>query len=112
MPDKKSVVKIGPIEYRIEMVDVFIGESNSDSLMGQIDYTNAVIRIRRDLMPDQKRGVLWHEIIHGILYQAGWLGHDHNEGITTAMEYGLTTLFDQYTIEDLYAMLSEAKHDA
>lgn len=78
MPIKS--IRIGPIDYKVhETCDI-----NDDGLF---DMADQVILIQKRLKPQLKRQTLWHEILHGIMYQAGI--KEHNERMVDAVAYGI-----------------------
>lgn len=62
-------IRIGPFVYDVLIVDdLRDGERRLD---GNITYDDCVIRINSRLCEQMRVEVLWHEVIHGILAQAG-----------------------------------------
>lgn len=70
-----QTVKIGPITYKVYRAKK-VTRRDGQSLDGQIDYGKACITIRKGIDAQVTRLVLWHEIIHGILSNAGMSGQD------------------------------------
>jgi len=61
-------LRIGAITYDV-----------TESVMqdcGCIDYEKQTIEIRKGLAADARNVTLWHEVIHGILYNMGHVNHD------------------------------------
>jgi len=61
-------LRIGAITYDV-----------TESVMqdcGCIDYEKQTIEIRKGLAADARTVTLWHEILHGILYNMGHVNHD------------------------------------
>ena len=84
-------VKIGPIDYAYELVtdlhDKESGDSKWQPLFGQIEYGTGEMRISDTLPPGQRRVTTLHEVIHGVLVNAGI--DDHNEVLISALAHGL-----------------------
>lgn len=86
-------LKIGPIVYEIKRVAGLHSNNSEDKrvfLLGQIDYSAAVIELKDGMADKITPYVLMHEAIHGILYSAGH--PDHDESIVIALEYGIVGL--------------------
>lgn len=83
-------VKIGGMRYRVRMIDD-LHTVNSDgrkaSLIGHILYSIGEIRVASGLSEDVQRATVWHELLHGILEQAGI--DDESEQIIRVLGYGL-----------------------
>ena len=61
-------LRIGAITYDV-----------TESVMqdcGCIDYEKQTILIRKGLAADARKVTIWHEVIHGILYNMGHVNHD------------------------------------
>jgi hypothetical protein len=61
-------VKVGPLVYTVQHAPI--------SEMGICDYEKQTITIREGITPEVARCVLWHEIVHAMLYQLGYTDHD------------------------------------
>jgi len=85
--NKIDSIKISPITYEVKVVERLIGDSNK-KLDGQITYSTPTIELDRNLSPVMQRQVLWHEIVHGILTQAG-RQDEVSEGVVDALAYGI-----------------------
>ncbi|HUW08772.1 MAG TPA: hypothetical protein VM537_03540 [Anaerolineae bacterium] len=83
-------VKIGPVVYSI--VEVPNLHDGGDGLDGQVEYTAAEIRLREGLSPQRRAVVLWHELIHAILENAG---QDPGHGVIDAVAYGVYGLLSE-----------------
>jgi Zn-dependent peptidase ImmA (M78 family) len=86
MTEIKSI-KIGALNYEVNVVERLLGD-NDKKLDGQITYAMPKIELDGNLSPVMRRQVLWHEIIHGILTQAG-RQDDVSEGAVDALAYGI-----------------------
>lgn len=67
-------VKIGPVDYAIEVVDNLHYHDSEDRrqlLHGQVLFNAAEIKIDSDQSDRIKCMVIWHEALHALLYQAG-----------------------------------------
>lgn len=84
-------IKIGPIRYAVEDITDLKSDAGTD-LLGQIIYHQATIKLEADQHPQVKRIVLLHEIIHGILNNAGF--QKHSEAVIDAIATGLMALID------------------
>jgi len=80
-------IKIGAITYEVIVVERLLGD-NDKKLDGQITYSIPKIELDSNLSPVMRRQVLWHEIIHGILTQAGRQS-EVSEGAVDALAYGI-----------------------
>ena len=81
--EDRSSIRIGPIDYEIyETPDL-----NDDGLF---DMAEQRIYLQSRLAPQLKFQTLWHECIHGILFQAGY--KDHSERQVDLIAYGVIAL--------------------
>lgn len=80
-------VKIGPMTYEIKLVERLLGD-NDVRLDGMISHDHQTIEIDSGLALAVQRQTLWHEIIHGILTQAGRCG-EVQDGTVDAIAYGI-----------------------
>lgn len=76
-------VKIGAFDYEVKYDDRL--EENGQ--LGRINLTKSTIGIRPDMSPDIERMTLLHEVIHGILFQAGY--RDMDERAVDLLAHGL-----------------------
>lgn len=79
-----DTVKIGGICYQVEEVKGLKNETNE--LNGEIDYNECKIRLSAGQLPQFRRVAIWHEVLHGIAFQAG-LGLEEHQII--AISYGV-----------------------
>jgi hypothetical protein len=84
----QQTVKIGPHTYRVVEIERLQDRGNYRSLCGQIDFRNLTIEIEKGLVGTYKRQTLFHEIIHGVLENAGIRG-DHDEQVVDAIATGI-----------------------
>lgn len=76
-------ILIGPVAYNV----LFIPEFSESGRCGDIDVMKARIRINADMAQTVQTVTLWHEVLHGILANAGY--KDHNEEQIDALAYGI-----------------------
>lgn len=88
MSNTTMIVKVGPISYKLKVVDeIGDGDQQYD---GWIDYANARIEIAKGLDPQFERAVVLHEVMHAVLKHAGQ--DSKNEALITALSYSLLDL--------------------
>lgn len=80
-------VKIGGLDYEVEEVQNLCAEDGLKRLNGHIIYDACQIKIDQGLNQQVKTVCLWHEILHGILTNAGVGKHD--EATIEALSYGI-----------------------
>lgn len=80
-------VRIGPVRFQIVTHHNLCDKDGSTRLDGHIIYALSEIRLDDDLGPQARRQTIWHEVLHGILTQAGVKKHD--EATIEALTYGL-----------------------
>ncbi len=91
-------VKIGGIRYPVKIVDDL--HDKHTELYGWIKYDKHEIYISSDLGEQGRYQVLWHEVVHGILKNAGIT--DENEILVEAISHGIMqVLVDNPGIEQL-----------
>ena len=87
-------VKIGAMTYTVveRREDAMIA-GNKDGkaiyLNGHITFHDLLIKVKDDCAPDMKRAVVLHEVVHGILENAG---QNAPEEVVEALGYGLLAL--------------------
>jgi len=86
-----DTIKIGPIEFDIEIVDNLHSPDGKDKLDGIIMYKGTTIQIDGDANAQASRQILWHEIIHGILTQAG-IQIKNEENICEVLSHGIMSV--------------------
>jgi hypothetical protein len=79
-------LRIGPYIYRVEYVDGLRADDDT-RLAGNIEYERAVISIDQNSIEAVQLVTLFHEVIHGILANAG-ITH-HKERLIDAIATGL-----------------------
>lgn len=80
-------IRIGCLEYTIKLVDKLVDDEDQP-IYGQVAYDACEIRIWKELDPQSKQATLWHEIIHAILVNAGYVG-EHDEQMVSAIAHGI-----------------------
>lgn len=89
---EEQYVRIGAIYYKISELERLRDEGSAQSLFGEIVYSKATISLESAMNPQAKRATLWHEIIHGILQNAGI--HKHDETIVNAISLGVMQVLE------------------
>lgn len=88
MDDVPKTIRIGTVDY---IVTVVSGLMDGDvNLNGHIVYNQSEIRVEQDMTPLMKYIIIWHEVIHGILEQAGI--DEHDENVVVALAYGIANV--------------------
>ncbi len=81
-------IRINGVEYTIRNTENL--NDGRQMLDGRITYGDSLIQIKADQGHQHKCIILWHEIVHGILYHAGVeLDDDTEEKIAEALGFGL-----------------------
>ena len=81
-----TVIRVGGVDFTVvERRDLRDGNTG---LNGHILYNDCEIRIEQEMTPHKKWITVWHEVLHGLLEQAGM--DDHEEKIIVALGYGVT----------------------
>lgn len=89
-------VKIGAIRYQVAQEPTL----TDTGYFGQIRHARCQIAIAGELHPSAAAQTLWHEIIHGILTQAGIT--EQPENLVDSMAYGvLQVIRDNPDLVDL-----------
>lgn len=83
-------IRIGCIDYKISVVETLEDEEGNE-IYGQCAYDTCEIFILSRLADDAKRCTLWHEILHAVLVNAGFVG-EHDEQMVAAIANGLLSL--------------------
>jgi len=83
----RQLIRIGPIDFTVCAVDRLLNDGNYEKLSGHIKYDASEILVEGDMEPQAQRQVVWHEVIHGILTQAGYT--DHDEKMIDILAYGV-----------------------
>lgn len=78
-------IRIGAIDYTVEETNTLY--SDSGVRCGEHDSVLTCIRINQNISPQAKRVTLMHEIIHGILTNAGQA--DHDEELVDLLAHGI-----------------------
>lgn len=75
-------VRIGAVTYSVTEAPI--------ADLGLIDYAKQTIVIQSGLAPAARDVTLWHEIIHGVLYNLGYV--DHNENLVDGLAHGIVSV--------------------
>lgn len=94
-------IKIGSTTYLV--IDREDLHDNHKTLYGWIRHDTSEILIEKDVGPQKRYIVLWHEIVHGILHNAGI--EDHEERMVLALGHGIVQVLRDNP--DLLALLAE-----
>ena len=73
LPDK---VRVGANDYSVKLVE---GLQLHNERLGDITYTNATIRIDSSLSKSILKETFAHELVHAMLYEAGYDEHDEEQ---------------------------------
>lgn len=84
--ERPLTIPIGPLVYEVHEV-ARLRADDGTPLLGHILYDQCRIELEQHQAPAMKRATLWHEIIHGILENAGV--SDHDERLINAVAYGI-----------------------
>ena len=68
-------VRIGAIDYSVVDADIVIIEDKCNYI-GSIDYDNTQINLRCDINEQRREETFFHELMHGIFVEAGYLDHE------------------------------------
>lgn len=87
-------IRVGAFDYELVYFDneVVEKEEGGDQykLFGNIDFETMTINVWKGLHPQVVPQVILHEIVHGILRNAGY--EDHSEELINAITNGLISL--------------------
>lgn len=86
-------VQIGPIRYRVEHTYPLIAR-DGELLYGEIAYEEAVIRVSSRAADSLVPVILWHEILHGMITQAG-LKVENEEQVCEALSHMLADFMER-----------------
>jgi hypothetical protein len=67
---------------------------DTDSHFGQIDYTQALIKINQDMPEEMQKQALCHEWLHGALVMLGFNDQSQNEQFVQALSMAINMTFD------------------
>lgn len=85
MANLPESIRIGGAEYSVsEVKDLRSGDTG---LNGWIKFNKSEILVEAEMSDQQKRAIVWHEVVHGILEHAGH--SDHKEEQICALGYGI-----------------------
>lgn len=79
---------VGCVPYEVEALPADYPERESH--YGAVDYGQGVIYLHPELSPHMRDTILWHEVLHILLHQAGfWDEASHDERQIWALAYRL-----------------------
>lgn len=65
-----------------------------DSHFGEIEYTQALIKINQDMPEEMQKQALCHEWLHGALVMLGFKEQSQNEQFVQALSMAINMTFD------------------
>lgn len=80
----------------VEVEDKF----NLDCHMGMIEYKDLIIKINKDMHPEEKTETLCHEMIHGILVHLGYTDMSNDEQLVQALGNAIYQGFEVKKVTD------------
>lgn len=83
------IIRIGPVDYRVQEVENLLDDDGVTKLNGHIKHNLTQIFIDKHMDVQTKRVTIWHEVLHGILMQMGF--EDQNERLVEATSYGIVS---------------------
>lgn len=87
-------VKVGGWEYSIRLVPNLLAEDGFSKLAGSVYGSENRIDIEKNMSVEKQWQVLWHELLHAFLSNAGY--HDaHSESIIDAISMQITWVLSQ-----------------
>lgn len=81
-PAPITSLKIGPCTYAVVRAQI--------TELGLCSYKEQQITLRPDMHPTTERIVLWHEVIHAILFQLGY--NDHDEKLVDGLAHNIVSV--------------------
>lgn len=81
-------IRMGVLDYAVQ-VEQDLRSSEDSKLYGEILYGAGTIRVDASAKPAFQAVVLWHELVHGLLEQAG---QEQSEATCNAIAFGLVQL--------------------
>ncbi|HNB50334.1 MAG TPA: hypothetical protein PK530_00245 [Anaerolineales bacterium] len=85
--DRPVAVKIGALVYAVEYIERLVSVDKSTKLNGNILYNPCLIRVEAESDEQIQAVTVLHEILHGLLTQAG--RDEHEEKDVEVLAYGL-----------------------
>lgn len=81
------IIKIGGLDYELIEEYNLCAEDGTKRLNGHIIYDKCQIKVDQNLNQQVKAVTVWHEVLHGILTQAGV--EEHDEKLIEILSYGI-----------------------
>lgn len=89
-------VKIGIHQYSVSEAEDLQRAEDGAWLNGIIHHTKLAIELRETLPRSMKQAALWHECLHGVLFQTGlYLDDTLEEKICVALSHGIVQLLQE-----------------
>lgn len=110
----KSSLLVGAIHYTlIEEKDLcdYRPDGTRVGLNGHIRYNECQIKVDSDLHPQIKEITIWHEVLHGILENAGFFQEQTHERIIDALAHGIVQVLRDNPEMGKVGFMSETKPD-
>ena len=89
----RKKIKICGLPYKIKQVNV-IGESDAGVTQGEVQYSQAEIRICERLPKRVKKRVLFHEVLHAMLVQLGYTDLSCDETFVQCLSNAMYQMFN------------------
>ncbi|WP_436950226.1 hypothetical protein [Staphylococcus xylosus] len=73
-------INVCGVNYKVIQLGEELGEVDNDpSCLGLCIYRESLIQIKEGLSVERKKQVLIHELLHAMLYEAGYYSHDEKQ---------------------------------
>lgn len=82
-------IRVGPMTYRVKIVDHLIDDSGSTRLEGRVRHGKSEIALDAELDDQQRLETEWHEVLHIILVQAGKIEESRDESLVEVLAHGV-----------------------
>lgn len=83
-PEPITQLKIGPCVYSLVRLPI--------TEQGLCDYKKQTITLQPDMHPTAERLVLWHEVIHAVMFQLGY--NDHDERLVDGLAHYIVSVLN------------------
>lgn len=104
-------IRIGSVDYNLKHGEISesIKEELNEDVSGYIDEKNAVIEISDKLNPNIGLQTLWHEIVHGMLFELGMDELSSDEGFVDSLAKQIFIFHRDNNIGKLYECIGDKK---
>ncbi len=85
--DLPTEVKIGALNFEIKRINL-----RKSGACGDCNYEDSEIRIDPSLSEDVTKITYWHEVYHGMLFNAGIVDHSEYETIIDLFAHGMVSV--------------------